>query len=1337
MAAGQSQIIQTDDFTTIRNKVVEIFGVGVGDSGYGQVSSVASLPQLTVGSVITLNYWLALRSDMVKSRQHQTGITVQSRGPNDVGYVAGQDLITPGQGNYLVLTEEIRKQYSDFANILVTNRFEVHPSQLIEINSIPSRTRSTAWNSTITHYITFTGFSNKTDPGERIIEQANNIRHFFNAGGSIKLTSSRGGGADTPKNTAWTNLLSGMGEVRINYTGTTNLNSTIPTTPFETRGWYDLTEEYQTMFEAGSVTDKIYRVSAKRDADLTQMLLKIEFQDINTDIPDINVDGILTSTVSYFKPSGSNVDVPGLIVTQTGLDEPVAPDPDIAPPTVEAIAISSNAGADKTYTTDDVVTVEVTFSEPVTVSTVLGTPKVLLNVGEVTKDAMFSYTSSNKAYFNYTVLSGDTDPDGVRVDANSIQFNGGYISDLAGNTAILTHPAIADNPNHLVDTTPPIYDSAYYSYESDTDLNPTAEFNIMFIVDTSGSMGDNTTFDNTTTTRLDAAKTAMNYILDKYALNAAPGAVAVRIINYSSSAAAIGSSWTSIAVAKTQIDALRRSGGTTASAALTAAISAFSSSGKLLNGRNICYFITDAYKSGHVTINSTQETTWKNFLNSNKVVSYAMGVSTTTVVSDLNPIAWNGATGEELNGLAINETLDLDSYILTYQYLPIIVPSPLTVNVMLIVDVSGSMRNTNTIYNATSMRRLAAAKVAANYILDEYENRGDAVVRIVKYAGTATQIGNTWYNIATAKTVVDSLDLTGITDGTNPATALTVAQSAFTTNGKFTGAGVRNVCYFITDAYRDPVVDRDHDYDKHGNITYLRNHFNVSSTVEQNWVSFLQANRIISYAFGIDTNTYPSSLDPVAYDGETVVTQIDNDDPGTIVTGINLRGLKAVTNPELDPIILSASYTVIPTPDDPTLVKSGAIVTGNQLTIRYADTSLLDETNIPDPADFVVRLLRSEVSSVLGVDSVTVDGTGKFVTLELESPVQFGDSVTVSYTKQNSTKAIQDIVGNDAANLVDEYVINATLELVYSKLKFTESSANNGSITETATITIKGNGSFNNSGGLVPGVTFTNVPAGLTPVLTRTSAKVATLSFTGTATLHEELNSVNNIEILFTNNSFIGGITASTVTNYNRTDLSIDFINTGYNLILILDTSGSTVNNTTYNGNVVSYFSAEQTAALYTLGKYVDKGIATVCIMGVNNQDTSSTKYKWTTSIDEAERLILNIRSGSITGWSSGTVSQAWTAGYNTNAPSGAVYYFSDSTHSQSISSSIFGFNTSTATWTNFLDTNGIYALGVSIGAGSKQDSTNINRISWDGRTSSDISGIQIVNDTGLDSYII
>ena len=98
------------------------------------------------------------------------------------------------------------------------------------------------------------------------------------------------------------------------------------------------------------------------------------------------------------------------------------------------------------------IEVAVTFSEEVTVT---GTPKVTVQVGAYARNADYVRTSESEVIFSYTVVKGDQDTNGAGVAANKVRLSGGTIQDASGNNAVLTHSAMTDGANHLVDGIPP------------------------------------------------------------------------------------------------------------------------------------------------------------------------------------------------------------------------------------------------------------------------------------------------------------------------------------------------------------------------------------------------------------------------------------------------------------------------------------------------------------------------------------------------------------------------------------------------------------------------------------------------------------------------------------------------------------------------------------------------------------------------------------------------------------------------------------------------------------------------------------------------------------------
>jgi large repetitive protein len=126
-------------------------------------------------------------------------------------------------------------------------------------------------------------------------------------------------------------------------------------------------------------------------------------------------------------------------------------------PTVSSVTITSASGSQNNYlNAGDVVTATVTLSEAVTVTTTSGTPYINLNIGGTTVQASYASGSGTTALtFTYTILSGQTDANGISIDANSLNLNSGTITDAAGNSATITHSAVADNASYMVDTTAP------------------------------------------------------------------------------------------------------------------------------------------------------------------------------------------------------------------------------------------------------------------------------------------------------------------------------------------------------------------------------------------------------------------------------------------------------------------------------------------------------------------------------------------------------------------------------------------------------------------------------------------------------------------------------------------------------------------------------------------------------------------------------------------------------------------------------------------------------------------------------------------------------------------
>ncbi|WP_415408410.1 FG-GAP-like repeat-containing protein [Synechococcus sp. W2B2] len=126
------------------------------------------------------------------------------------------------------------------------------------------------------------------------------------------------------------------------------------------------------------------------------------------------------------------------------------------------VAPVTSETASGTYGIGDVITLTVSFSEPVVVDTSGGTPTLQLETGTIDRKAIFtSGSGTNTLTFQYTVQEGDTSADLDQLSSTALELNGGSIADAAGNNAILTLAApgdtgsLGDNAALVIDTTRP------------------------------------------------------------------------------------------------------------------------------------------------------------------------------------------------------------------------------------------------------------------------------------------------------------------------------------------------------------------------------------------------------------------------------------------------------------------------------------------------------------------------------------------------------------------------------------------------------------------------------------------------------------------------------------------------------------------------------------------------------------------------------------------------------------------------------------------------------------------------------------------------------------------
>jgi hypothetical protein len=280
--------ISAVDYNSIRNKIVGVLGSGIGSSGYGQSVTSSAVSQ---GEIISKIQWDNLADDLRSIKMHQDGTepVLTSILPLDVIQ----------QGITLPYTS-----YDTVIDAATVTKFNIGTTQSV-ITAKPGTSRTGSWGSQSYCEITVTFGS------------ADEARYFFNSGGKIRVSSTRTGGASTPQNNSWTNLLNTIG-----------IQSFGANTPGAAT-FYSLTDTYQTFYQQSSTSSyssNNYQLQAKSNVTnnvggtATVVYIKVIWNDAYIDPDTLNpdypggvsvhppgdtVDGTLAVIVEELKAAGS------------------------------------------------------------------------------------------------------------------------------------------------------------------------------------------------------------------------------------------------------------------------------------------------------------------------------------------------------------------------------------------------------------------------------------------------------------------------------------------------------------------------------------------------------------------------------------------------------------------------------------------------------------------------------------------------------------------------------------------------------------------------------------------------------------------------------------------------------------------------------------------------------------------------------------------------------------------------------------------------------------------------------------------------------------------------
>ena len=455
----------------------------------------------------------------------------------------------------------------------------------------------------------------------------------------------------------------------------------------------------QTMREGDSAVDSFVYTIRDGDGDLSTTTLKITITGEN-DSPELD--------------PGTPVK---MVVSEEGLTGGI---PDSAGTSDQTDAANAQALGVIKFVDVDSLTYTFKFTAP-TLATPLTSGGKLVKWDDTTDNVLIGYTGTKGQPDYVEVIKVESTP--------ALAVTGATNAYEAGVKVTLTKPL--DHPNKTVEDVldfafdvqvrdghgdlsaqkqefvVTVEDDSPYASPVYSTVGVASKFyaNVMISLDLSGSMDDIVTItraNGTTynTTRLGAAKDALNIMLDQYQANlnaAQEGEVRVSLSSFNYSATQQTAGWVTIAQAKAIINAWNNYdgfGATNYDAALQELIDSFSAANNAAQGiyghdtvngvygqpvakgkdpANISYMLTDGaptasngsnngISSGSITgfqaggNTDVGQANWESFLRGElninkdyKIVSYAIGMGAGANLNQLLPIAYNGVTGADDN----------------------------------------------------------------------------------------------------------------------------------------------------------------------------------------------------------------------------------------------------------------------------------------------------------------------------------------------------------------------------------------------------------------------------------------------------------------------------------------------------------------------------------------------------------------------------------------------------------------------------------------------------------------------------------------------------------------
>lgn len=292
MTYRQGNIILATDFNTFRTDVLEIWDVGNGNRGYGQIDTggASAIPLALVDADILSAEWEAFRFAAQTCSDHQGSSTTFPPASllqvDDVVTAHEADDGDPFDIDGSLATIETNRKLFDAGSVSVF------------VNALNS-TRNSSWDDTLQHRFT------------AILPTVDDARYFFNSGGQIRIRGSRSGGSATPQNDSWTEILTNMGTIILdeNNTFQSGGGAGWSTTGV---GYFDLTTSFQQIASGVDTTGGQYATNEARidartldgpsgpNGDTGRNLeFRVRYFDNHNNVFADNVNGTITSDIDY------------------------------------------------------------------------------------------------------------------------------------------------------------------------------------------------------------------------------------------------------------------------------------------------------------------------------------------------------------------------------------------------------------------------------------------------------------------------------------------------------------------------------------------------------------------------------------------------------------------------------------------------------------------------------------------------------------------------------------------------------------------------------------------------------------------------------------------------------------------------------------------------------------------------------------------------------------------------------------------------------------------------------------------------------------------------------